>query len=79
MIENSSFYSGLKRTADGEIVVALVITNGLMRAAGKLFMQVIAVGTEPLSNRMDMSVSYEVGFCQFRWHRRDFEVFVLFF
>ena len=79
MIENSNFYSGLKRAAGGEIAVALVNVNGLMRTAGKLFLQVMAVGTGPLSNRMDINVSNKVGFCQFRWHRRDFSVFVLFF
>jgi len=38
MIENSNFHGGLKRTADGGIVAALMETNGLMRAAGKLFL-----------------------------------------
>ena len=78
MIENSNFYSGSKRVAGGGIAIALVKTNGLMRAAGKR-LQVMAAGTGPLSNRMDINVSNKVGFCQFRWHRRDFSVFVLFF
>ena len=37
MIENSNFYGGLKRAADGEIAVALINANGLMRTAGKQF------------------------------------------
>ena len=71
MIENSNFHVGSKRAAGGEIAVTLLKANGLMRAAGKL-LQVMAAGTGPLSNRMDMFVSDKVGFCQFRWHRRDF-------
>ena len=77
MIENSNFYSGSKRVAGGGIAIALVKTNGLMRAAGKL-LQVMAAGTGPLSNREDMLVSEKWAFSQFRWHRRDFKVFVLF-
>ena len=72
MIENSNFHGGSKRAAGGEIAVTLLKANGLMRAEGKLFWQVMAAGTGPLSNRMDMFVSDKVGFCQFRWHRRDY-------
>ena len=72
MIENSNFQVGLKRAADDGNAVTLMKANGLMRAEGKLFWQVMAAGTGPLSNRMDMFVSDKVGFCQFRWHRRDF-------
>ena len=71
MIENSNFHVGSKRAAGGEIAVTLLKANGLMRAEGK-HLQVMAAGTGPLSNRMDMFVSDKVGFCQFRWHRRDF-------
>ena len=61
MIENSNFYSGSKRVAGGGIAIALVKMNGLMRAAGKL-LRVMAAGTGPLSNRVDMSVSEERAF-----------------
>lgn len=61
MIENSIFYSGSKRVAGGVIAIALVKMNGLMRAAGKL-LRVMAAGTGPLSNRVDMSVSEERAF-----------------
>ena len=61
MIENSNFYSGSKRVAGGVIAIALVKMNGLMRAAGKL-LRVMAAGTGPLSNRVDMSVSEERAF-----------------
>ena len=60
MIENSNFHGGSKRAAGGEIAVTLLKANGLMRAEGKLFWQVMAAGTGPLSNRMDMFVSDKV-------------------
>ena len=37
-------------------------------------MQVMAVGAGPLSNRKNIFVFNKVGFCQFRWHRRDFRL-----
>ena len=61
MIENSNFQVGLKRAADDGNAVTLMKANGLMRAAGKL-LQVMAAGTGPLSNRMDMYVSEERAF-----------------
>jgi hypothetical protein len=54
MIENSNFQDGLKRAADDGNAVTLMKANGLMRTAGKRFLQVMAVGAGPLSNRKDM-------------------------
>lgn len=76
MIENSNFYSGSKRVAGGGIAIALVKTNGLMRAAGK-HLQVMVAGTGPLSNRMDMYVSEERAFANSGGTAEIF-VFVLF-
>ena len=62
MIENSNFRAGLKRAAGDGNAVTIMKANGLMRTAGKRFLQVMAVGSGPLSNRKDMSVSDKVGF-----------------
>lgn len=66
MIENSNFQVGLKRAADDGNAVTLMKVNGLMRTAGKLFLQVMAVGAGPLSNRKNIFVFNKVGFCQFQ-------------
>ena len=57
MIENSNFQGGLKRAAGGGIAVTLLEANGLMRAAGKRFLQVMAAGAGPLPDRKDIFVS----------------------
>ena len=74
MIENSNFQVGLKRAADDGNAVTLMKANGLMRTAGKLFLQVMAVGAGPLSYRKNISVFKKWAFANFRWHRRDFRL-----
>ena len=62
MIENSNFQVGLKRAAEDGNAVTLMKENGLMRTAGKRFLQVMVVGAGPLSDRTDIIVSDKVGF-----------------
>ena len=56
MIENSNFQVGLKRADDDGNAVTLMKVNGLMRTAGKLFLQVMAVGAGPLPDRENIFV-----------------------